>query len=126
MPWSIYYDEKTKIIETKYDGLMSGKEVEAAAKETLDLGREKNTNLYLGDCTTLQQSKSLFDIYSLMKCLLNLKVEKNNREAIILPEFKMTAELLQFYETLALNRGFQVKIFADRETALSWLLSFKD
>lgn len=40
-----------------------------------------------------------------------------------MPAGTATAEDLAFYETVAHNRGYTVRVFVDRAEALAWLLA---
>ncbi len=126
MPWKINYLETEQIVETFYEGNLSGAEVRKAAKASLTMGLEKNTHLFLGNCTTLQPSRSLFDIYEIAKFLLELKPSRLSKEAILLPDMELSANQMRFYETLGRNRGFEIRVFNDREQAIQWLKADQD
>lgn len=126
MPWTIKYLEEHQIVETTYDGKLSGREIKEAGRASLSLAAQKNTILYLGDCTTLQPSRSLFDIYEIVKFLLDLKPNRFSKEAILLPKVELSANQMRFYETLGRNRGFEVCVFEDREEAIRWLITNAD
>lgn len=122
MGWSIHYLENEQIIVTVYAGALSVDDIKQAATETLALGAKNNVKCYLGDCSTLEPHKSLFDVYAIARFLFGLNIKHQVREAIILPGKPLSAKQLKFYETLAFNRGFLVKVFNSREDAVAWLL----
>ena len=43
------------------------------------------------------------------------------REAVLLPAGKGPEELGGFWETICVNRGFNVQLFHDRPQAIAWL-----
>ena len=122
MPWKIEYDEQTRVVETTYAGALVPEEIRAAALATITTGREHKTNLYLGDCLTLEHAGSLFNVYDLVKFLEALNLELIIKEAILLPLSSAACEDLKFYETTARNRGYNVRVFNNRDDAVRWLL----
>ncbi len=51
----------------------------------------------------------------------HLGLPRSLREALVLPPGSMTAADVQFYEDACRNRGWNMRIFPDREHALAWL-----
>ncbi|MEI6765993.1 MAG: hypothetical protein WCM76_10150 [Bacteroidota bacterium] len=123
MAVKICYHEDIKVVETVYVGPFPKDELFNSVTQTLEFALEKNTLLLLGDCKGLSDNGSLVDIYSLAEYYLTIFESHKFKEAIILPENKEAAKNLKFYETTCINRGFDVKVFSDRESAVSWLIS---
>lgn len=122
MPWKIAFDEQSRIVETTYTGQLSPAEVREAALGTIATGRQYETNLFLGDCLTLEHAGSLFNIYDLIRLYESLELV-SVKEAILLPRSPEALNDLKFYETIAQNRGFNVRVFDNRADALRWLLT---
>jgi hypothetical protein len=122
MPWKISFDEQTRIVETTYTGLIGDAELREVALATLVVGREHSTGLYLGDCLDLEHAGSLFNVYDLVRFFESLPVERTIKEAILLPAAPNASNDLKFYETAALNRGYNVRVFNERAAAVRWLL----
>jgi hypothetical protein len=49
------------------------------------------------------------------------KLDRKSRIAVLMPKDAAARKELQFYETVCLNRGWQVKIFNTKQEALAWL-----
>lgn len=122
MPYQIRYVEKYDLVETLYMGSMSIDEVQTAAMDTLRTAQAHQTLRLLGDCLQLEGGASLFDIYELASLFEAVPQARFFKEAIILPTLPKPLEEMQFYETTTRNRGFNVRVFTDRDEAIAWLL----
>jgi len=123
MSWKTIVHTDPPIIETCYSGSLTKSELFAAAHETLALGQEHGRHLFLGDCSNLTSSPSVFDLYQLAKKISLDDFPHILREALLLPKVPAFIESVNFWETIGRNRGFAVRVFKDRKTALNWLLS---
>lgn len=122
MPWKISYLEDLKIVKTVYtepaklEGLME------AVKANISFAKEKQTNLFLGDCTALTETGATMDIYQLGQFIESLQADWSVKEAIVAPSTRQNViEDLHFFETVAQNRMIKVRMFQDIETAIDWL-----
>ena len=121
MPWQVKVNPDIPVIETYYIGDLNPDDLNAAVKDTLDLALTHEIRLFLGDCTALAGGHSVFDLYDLARRVSTTCGGKLIKEAIILPEIPAQKESAMFWETTCVNRGLQVRIFADRKSALDWL-----
>lgn len=126
MGWRAFIHPTLPIIETHYEGALSPEELLAAAEESIRLSLEHGRTLFFGDCTGLRHGPSTTHIYRLFEAIERSAVPRGSREALLLPDELPTgsdvAENLRFFEDLAVNRGFHVQVFADRQAALEWLM----
>jgi hypothetical protein len=123
MPWTVNFLEDRKVVETKFTGDLEPIEVRDAVVASLDIATKNDTYLYLADCTRLKESGSLLDIYELGKFIETLAPDRKIKEAVIIPKTNRAVGDLKFYETLTVNRGFNVRLFEEREEGLQWLVS---
>jgi hypothetical protein len=121
MSWKLVFHEECKIVETIFVGNIPPQELQEAVKASLALAKEKNTNLYLGNCIELGHSGSPVDIFELALFYENIPVDRLSNEAVLLPVSIEAAKAMKFYETVTTNRGFQVRVFGDRQEAIRWL-----
>lgn len=124
MSWKISYMEDLKIIKTVYTEPITLEETKEAAMANALLAGEKQTGLFLADCSTFHADAKLADIYELGEFLesLSLKMNIHVKEAMIEPpNLYNVSRDLQFYENVANNRMIRVKIFRDQDAAISWL-----
>ncbi|MBK9964059.1 MAG: hypothetical protein IPP07_03805 [Holophagales bacterium] len=123
MPWTLSYDEEYAVVETVYTDPLSPEDLRDVIRANLVLATEKGATRFLGDCTRLSRESSAQSIYALGDFIATLEVPPGLKEAILLPVAPEAERDLRFYETVALNRGFQVRVFDDRAGALLWLTS---
>lgn len=117
----IKYDEKTGIVETIYTGLITYEELQEIVLKTLVVAEAHQATLFLGNCTTLEPNGSLFEIYNIVRFLEPLIGSQTFKEAILLPTSSEAQQAMRFYETASRNRWLDVRVFPDRETAVTWL-----
>lgn len=123
MPWTLSYHEEYAVVETVYTDPLPPEELRDVIRANLVLAKEKGAVRFLGDCTRLSHESSALSIYALGDFIATLEVPPGLMEAIILPVAPAAERDLRFYETVALNRGLQVRVFDDRASALLWLTS---
>jgi hypothetical protein len=123
MPWTLSYDEEHAVVETLYTDPLPPEELQNVIRANLVLAREKGATRFLGDCTRLSRESSAQSVYALGDFLVTLELPEGLKEAILLPVAPAAERDLRFYETVALNRGFQVRVFDDRASAFLWLTS---
>ncbi|MBK6791277.1 MAG: hypothetical protein IPG80_01760 [Anaerolineales bacterium] len=123
MPWKISYLENQKIIRTEYTDPFMPEDFLKVIAENISIAKEKQTNLFLADCTDLTRSGNVIDIYQLGNMLQAMNAEIHIKEAIVVMKQKgNVVSDLQFFETVANNRLINVRLFFDLETALAWLV----
>ena len=124
MPWETKIVEKpNKYVEIIYSGTVSPEELYMALEKCVLLSKENNTKLFLADLTTMIGGHSVMDLYGLIALFEALKIERDIKEAVIMGPLQDSAEEIRFYETACKNRGFNVRIFAEKNKALAWLTS---
>ncbi|NTU70448.1 MAG: hypothetical protein HGB10_01285 [Coriobacteriia bacterium] len=120
MPWSVEYHPDSRIIETRYEGVMSPEELTLAVQTTIEAAHTNGTSLLFGDCSELSGGHSLADLYFLAESVLPALTE-GAREAVLMPHHGESTEKVEFWETTCRNRGIHVRIFKERAEALAWL-----
>ena len=125
MPYTITHLEEKNILEAIYRGRVKPTEVMAAIAKILLLAKKHNAHLFLIDCLELKDDKALvFENYKLGVDVSKIiqKIPEQVKDAIILPRSAQAADNIRFFETVAINRGLNVRLFKNREDALEWLL----
>ena len=125
MPWELSYLEDLKIVQTIYTEPFTLEDLKDAALSAMTLAQEKQTGLFLADCSTFTQSGNTMDIYKLGAFLesINVNFHLHIKEALIEPPgVQNVANDLRFFETVATNRMIKVKVFKDTKAALIWLV----
>ncbi len=119
MGWKVNHDPSINIIEVKLDGEISAKEIKEALNKRIVLQKETGATGILVDVLELQSfpgSGPLFRLPS--KLYEEVNSDRKSRIALLIPKFSRRAKL---FETASTNRGWQVKTFRDRKSALEWL-----
>lgn len=123
MPWVLRYIDDLKIVHTIYTQPVSLDELREAVAANAKLAAEKDTNLFLGDCSTFVQSGPTLGIYQLGTFIASMNDRFNIKEALVVPQEPSTvAEDFRFFKTVATNRSLNVRLFHDVESAIAWLL----
>ncbi len=123
MAYTVTYLTDYHLIEIDYKDILQKKELHQALAESGELAFKHNTFTFLADCTQLEGGHSVFDLYEIIATLDKMNVTHRMKEAILFNNDAPIMSNVVFFETTARNRGFNVRIFADREKALSWLTS---
>ncbi|MFO7570541.1 MAG: hypothetical protein R6W75_12155 [Smithellaceae bacterium] len=121
MPWNVELNINQKIIELTYAGIVTPKALEEAFCAAVKLATENDVSLFLADCSDMIGGHSVADLYFLISIFEASGFHPRSREAIVLPALDTSQQDVAFYETACLNRGYEVKIFPNRDEALNWL-----
>lgn len=120
MPWKSQILPGLPIIETIFEGRISAQDLAAAVAEVVDLARQHHVTLILADCRKLEGGHSITSLYQAAESVRACGVTYF-KEAVLLPALPEAQGHVAFWETTAVNRGFEVKIFGNRDDAMSWL-----
>lgn len=126
MPSTVKYNPELEIVEAKYVGHVTGDEYKKDATVAFDLAKTNNTNLFLIDDSELMDAGSVLDLYDLPALYEELGFKRSSKAALVLPiKSAAAAEDVRFYETVCINRGWQVQVFTERQEAVEWLRQTK-
>ena len=122
MSWSVEHNAEIGVVQCTYIGRVTAEEFKKSTIQAIDLAKNHDTNLFLLDDSKWEGGASLVGIFELTDLYLELKVDRRSRAALILPLSGAALEAdARFYETVCLNRGWQVKVFPERQEAINWL-----
>jgi len=122
MPWSVEYDSELGTVSCRYVGRVTDDDFRQATLKAFELAKANSTNRFLIDDSKWEGGASIVGLYDLPKLFTELGFERESRGALILPSSgTLQAEDARFFETVCINRGWQVKLFTDRQEALDWL-----
>ncbi len=122
MPFKIKVSESNDYICLDYNGSVTNAELTDSISACQELYKASGISLFLADCTNMLAEHSILDIFSKVDSFQSLEMKKDFKEAIIITKDSESRDKLNFYETACLNRGYRVKIFEDKPSALAWLL----
>ena len=123
MPWRTSYHQDLRIVESRYEGRLDASQLAEATEATLALARQWGADRFLADCTALEGGHSALDLFGVLERLQSDdELPRGWRNAIVGPSTPDAARDVDFWETLCRNRGLNVRIFAERDAAVTWLL----
>lgn len=125
MPYKIAVSDSHDYICLDYYGNVSKDDLADSISGCKKLYVETGISLFLADCTEMFAEHSILDIFSKVDSFQSLEMKKDFREAIIIPKESESKDKVNFYETACLNRGYNVRIFENKDDAVVWLLGSK-
>ena len=120
MPVNVKVINTKDFIKTTATGVL---DFAASKQAILDIASQiKQPGEYevLMDTRESEAALSITDLYQLGEALSNHPSLRRSSIAILGP--KQEAEKMAFFETVAINRGANIKAFTDFEQAISWLI----
>ena len=123
MPYTVTYNPETHYIYYRFLGKLNMKEVRELSAAAARLANEQNCHLVLADLREAAVGLTMaevFEIPGLLKEVLTpygLLIQKFKRAVVV----KKRILILEFFETVSVNRGHNVKIFVDEDLAVNWL-----
>lgn len=109
------------IVRTTARGLFDRVLVTQKASETLAGGRALRGQRFLIDDREAQSALDTLQIYELPRTLEQLGLSRSALVAVVYSASSPSASDFRFFETVANNQGFHVKLFTAIEPALEWL-----
>lgn len=123
MAYTVTYLNDYNLIEIAYKDILNKKDLHHALEESAVVANTYQVFHFLADCTKLEGGHSVFDLYEIISFLDKMNLTHRMKEAIIFESNAQVIANVLFFETTARNRGFNVRIFTEREEALNWLTS---
>ena len=120
MPDELTINEELQIIEIRSQGEVRLEDAAESMKKAIRIHEEIGINRLLIDTAELTKLPSTVSVFNFFS-----QVSDDLFFAIIVKEESFSGEMLSFGETVAVNRGKNVKVFTNREVALEWLLNQK-
>lgn len=126
MPVKLEFSDAPNRIEVTYSGTITESDYRKAIIDFVNFNSEKKCLLVLTDLRDMVVTPSILNVYDSINLFEKMGIDKKTSEALIMPENKFAADNIKFYETACQNRGYNVKIFYNKEDAINWLRSFAE
>lgn len=125
LQWQFEYLDDLQLVELTVTGRASGPELQRAAAERIEFGRQHRAHKFIINAAGMLAPKSLtLDVYDIPATLYaDKKMDRATRIAVVVPRDPDSRWISKFYEDASVNRGWIVQSFADRDSALDWLNS---
>lgn len=126
LQWRLEYHDELRIVELHLAGLASGPELQRAAAERIEFGRQQQAHKFIINAADIIAPKSLtLDVYDIPAAVYaDHKMERTSRIAVVESRDPASRWVSKFYEDASVNRGWTVQSFAERDSAVAWLNSF--
>ena len=121
MPWTARYNEESQLVEAVCDGVITAEDFRAQLQEAIALALSRDAERFLIDARRMQCGFSVFELVGLVESYEELELSSSTRIAVLQPLATEAAHMMRFYETVARNRAYDVRVFAQREAAEEWL-----
>lgn len=121
MPYTIEYLKKEGIALVTNTGVFTYEDFQKQALEALEVSRTRKCKKFLVDCTSMITQSQTMDIYATSDFYEEIDAPRENQIALVVSAGTEAEADLRFYETVSINRGWQVKLFADKASAMRWL-----
>ena len=122
MAYTLEYNHTLKIIELIYTGQYTSQESRESTSKTIALGKEHSYPNTLVDAKEMEFVASLSDLLRLPDYQYPKEgASRKSRVAVLPPSNPKYDEAAHFYENACLNRGWQVRLFQNRDDAIQWL-----
>lgn len=113
------YNSEYDCVESIYNWTLTINQLIDADKTLHELSVKHNVFIHLVDLTNCKNQISDTDLY---KHADNLKSRWPRSMKVAMVVSKEIESDVHFYETVCVNRGWNVKIFLNRNAALEWLI----
>lgn len=117
MPDQIKLNDRTRTVEIRSRGAVTFEDISSTIESVLEIQRTKGYSRVLVDAREQDQMPSLIALYKLFN---SLEIS-DMRVAVVVDNGQGTANENKFIETLALNRGLQIRVFFYERKARRWL-----
>ncbi|MBD3179167.1 MAG: hypothetical protein GF417_05960 [Candidatus Latescibacteria bacterium] len=121
MPWKVERNSELGAIELRFTGRINRVEIWDSTAEALSIASGPGRHLFLSDFSDATLELSALDIYNIPDQWEAAGAERKNRVAVVTPQDSVNFEDSKFYENVTTNRGWNVRVFEDRESAIEWL-----
>jgi hypothetical protein len=119
MPEVVTVREDLEIIEVRSYGETSKDELARSRKEVSDIMHEQGIRKVLVDARDLTTLPSTFPLFLFGKSFAEADILRTMMMAVV--KSKKTTKDVTFIETVARNRGVDMRIFDSMDAAIDWL-----
>jgi hypothetical protein len=116
-----YMDEG--IVRVRLTGPQTLADYRKQTEDALQLAKSKKVALFMVVDQQARNTASVLELFAMPAMYVELGAPRSAKAAIVMPHNSPSAADIRFYETVCVNRGFNVKIFATERPAMEWLTS---
>jgi hypothetical protein len=120
MAFSVHYDQERGWVVGKFTGNLDPRALKAYAQEAVRIAAQYNCKHFLNDLREAEINFSTLELYNTPGLLSDIGIGPSWRIAVVVSH---GLQDYAFFESVAVNRGFAVKVFFNSKEAMSWLES---
>jgi hypothetical protein len=121
--WNIAYWDEGKIVPVTASGVLNLALIKKASSEAIATAAQHGATKYFVDNRGMVPDVATIDIYNLPKALGELGLQRTDKVALVYSQSSPKKEDFEFFETVAANNGFSIRLFTAVEAAIEWLKS---
>ncbi len=121
MSYTIEHLENEGIFLITNIGKFTHKDFMKQAIEAIKIAETQNCHKFLSDCTSMYLETNTMNIYDTSGYYNEINVSRESKIALLVPPGHKSEKDLKFFETVNVNKGWQIKLFGDKESAVKWL-----
>lgn len=119
--WQTGVEPKGRFIVAHTSGVMQVEDLLRLVESLIAEARRHGLVKVLMDCRRMELGMSKSDIYACTSLCERKDVRRDMRTAVVVSPGTTRMDYYQFYETVAANNGWAVRLFTDLEVASAWL-----
>jgi hypothetical protein len=121
MSFKVNFNSEHGIVESIFTGNVAVDDLLSEERDCIALSVKNNANKFLCDASNAIFNMSIVHSFKLEEMYDKEKLSRTSKIAIIEPSSQDSKDFVRFYETICFNRGWNVMIFSNRQSALKWL-----
>lgn len=121
MTWHVDYLADEQAIVVEFSGAVSMEDLKATCIQCIAVAREHATYAILADAREMRLTAQTTELYHLPDTVEEQGLTRHYRVAMVISDDSNQKESFTFFETVFVNRGFQMRLFSERCAALEWL-----
>ena len=124
MPWECTTNSDQNMIEVKYTGNVTAKDLQESTSKVITMEKETEIHSILSDSTEAVLAASIIDLYDIPTIQYKEEgADYRGHLAIILSESPKEREAAEFFGVTSRSAGWRVDTFDNRQLAIDWLIS---
>jgi len=118
MVFSVHHNPEHNYIVGSFIGGLNLKALKTYADEVVRVATKYNCKRFLNDLRAAETHLCTVEFYDALRILSESGIGQSWKRAIVVLN---NLEDFEFFETVAANRGFMVKVFVNPDDAMNWL-----
>jgi hypothetical protein len=122
MSYQIQYLPDQGMVQVTVPAVIEPVAAQAITQEAIRVIKQHRATRVFCDATSMQLAMSVPDLYRIVELFHAEGMPYGTRIAIVVPRAREDIEKLEIFGIAALNRGYTVRLFGERDKARQWLL----